>query len=74
MEFSENATFQEVCEKICSCVRKFGDKELAKEMKRAARLGYEVIQAAECLEDRMVLKYVMTCGQWTIKSWDMYLI
>ena len=55
MEFGENATFQKVREKICRCVRKFGGKEMVKEMRRASSLRDVVTQAAEWLEDRAVL-------------------
>ena len=55
MEFGENATVQKVREEICSCVRKFGGKELAKEMRKASSLRDVVSQAAEWLEGRAVL-------------------
>ena len=55
MEFGENATLEKVREEICRCVRKFGGKELVKEMRRTSSLRDVVAQAAEWLEDRTVL-------------------
>ena len=55
MEFGENATVQKVREEICRCVKKFGGKEVVKEMRRASSLRDVVKRAAEWLGDRAAL-------------------
>ena len=55
MQFGEDATLQKVRSEICRSVKKFGGKEVAKEMKHAESLGGVVSKAADWLEDREVL-------------------
>ena len=39
MQFGQDATLRKVREEICRCVRKFGGKHVAKDMRRAQNLG-----------------------------------
>ena len=55
MQFGQDATLQKFRAEICRCVKKFGGKGKAKEMKDAESLENVVSQAADWLEDRAVL-------------------
>ena len=55
MQFGQDATLQKVREEICRCVRNFGGKDAAKDMRCAPNLADVVNRAAEWLKCKAVL-------------------